>query len=251
MISVLQNSGVKTATIAPEAGSQRMRDVINKGLVERDILKAVQELVESRIPNLKLYFMLGLPTETDTDVDAIVRLCIKIKERFLEASRERRRIGNITVSLNAFVPKPATPFQWAAMDKVFMLKRKIKRVKNGLKRVANVRVHADGPRWAYVQALLSRGDRKVGELLRRAVQNDGNWATTLKESDLSPDFYVNRERSEEEIFPWDFIDHGVARDFLWHEYQKAIAGKISRPCELESNCKRCGVCQKYPHSRNH
>ena len=161
LMETLRQSRVKTATIAPDAGSERMRKVINKGIDEAAVLDAAESLVAEGIPNLKLYFMVGLPTEDMTDVDAIVTLCKRIKHRFLESSRTRGRIGDITVSLNSFVPKPMTPFQWAAMDEVAILKQKIRRVKDGLKRLPNVRLHHDVPRHAYFQALLSRGDRRV------------------------------------------------------------------------------------------
>jgi radical SAM superfamily enzyme YgiQ (UPF0313 family) len=124
--------------------------------------------------------MVGLPTESDADVAGIISLCKRIKHRFLKSSRARKRIGEITVSLNCFVPKPFTPFQWVAMDEINEFKRKIKQVKAGLKKVPNLRVHADIPRWAYIQALLSRGDRRVAEVLSLSHANGGNWAQTLK-----------------------------------------------------------------------
>jgi len=145
LLATLNQSNVKTATIAPEVGSQRMRKVINKGLTENDILNAATTLVENGIPNLKLYFMVGLPTETEADVEAIISLVKQIKHRFLASSRARKRIGTITVSLNSFVPKPFTPFQWAAMDDISMLKRKIKKIKSALKKVANLRINSDVP----------------------------------------------------------------------------------------------------------
>jgi len=243
LVDVLKQSGVKTATIAPDAGSQRLRDVINKGLSEEDILRAAETLVSNGIPNLKLYFMIGLPGETLEDVEAIVSLCKRIKHTFLKSSRARKRIGDITVSLNSFVPKPFTPFQWAAMDEVSVLKDKIKIIRRGLKPVANVRLHADIPRWAYLQALFSRGDRRVADLLGLAHANGGNWPRTFKESPLNPSFYVHRERPLQELFPWDFIDHGINKSFLKAEYKKALEAKPSPPCPLES-CQICGVCRK-------
>ncbi|MDY6951109.1 MAG: radical SAM protein, partial [Thermodesulfobacteriota bacterium] len=161
----LEEAGVKTATIAPDGGSERMRRMINKGVDEEDVLKATELLVRTGIPNLRLYFMVGLPEETMTDIEGIVNLCKKIKHRFLKMSREKARIGQIIVSLSSFVPKPFTPFQWVPMDDVKDLKAKIRHVTKGLRRVANVKVHADLPKWAYIQALLSRGDRRTAELL--------------------------------------------------------------------------------------
>jgi len=243
LLSVLRQSKVKTATIAPDAGSQRLRNIINKGITEEDILNAAETLVAEGIPNLKLYFMVGLPLETMDDVNAIVTLCKQIKHKFLKSSRARKRIGEITVSLGSFVPKPFTPFQWVAMDNIRSLKNKIKTIKQGLKRVANVRVHADVPRWAYIQALLSRGDRKVAQILSLAHKNQGNWPKTFKASPVNPDFYVLRERSLDELFPWDFIDHGINKSFLKQEYKRALQGKTSPPCPMES-CTICGVCKE-------
>jgi len=224
-----------------------MRRVINKGVTEAHLLSAAEALVAGGIPNLKLYFMVGLPTETQDDVAAIVGLTKKIKHVFLQSSRARKRIGEITVSLNCFIPKPFTPFQWVPMDDVRRLKNKIKQVKTGLKRVPNVRVHADLPRWAYVQALLARGDRKVAEILWSAVRNHGNWAHTFKTSSVNPDFYVYRERQASEIMPWDFIDHGFSKDYLRQEYRKAHDGRTSPPCRVET-CRTCGVCGSKPPS---
>jgi radical SAM superfamily enzyme YgiQ (UPF0313 family) len=243
LVTALRNGGVKTATIAPETGSQRMRQVINKGLDEQTILAAAETLVSGGIPNLKLYFMVGLPTETGEDVKAIVALVKKIKHRFLRTSRSKGRMGEITVSVSSFIPKPFTPFQWVAMDEIKSLKRKIQQIKNGLKKVPNVRVHADVPRWAYVQALLSRGDRRVAQLLTAVHHHQGNWPHTFKNTSLNADFYVHRVRDPEECFPWDFIDHGIDKSFLWREYQRALDGKTSAPCPMDPhNCKLCGVC---------
>lgn len=241
LLDHMKRNGVKTATIAPDAGSERLRNVINKGIREANILEAVEKLVANNIPNLKLYFMVGLPTETMADVDAVVDICKKIKHRFLKTSRDNKRIGTITVSINSFVPKPHTPFQWAAMDETTLLKEKIKRIRSGLRRVSNVQVHADVPKWAFVQGVLSRGDRRVSGILKSLHDNNGNWVKTFKSSWINPDFYVHRERLLDEVFPWDFIDHGVSKSFLKAEYKKALLEKTTPPCE-PSACRACGVC---------
>ncbi len=241
LIEALRASGVKTATIAPEAGSERLRRVINKGIREEDVLAAAEKLVANGIPNLKLYFMVGLPTETREDVEAIATLVKQIKHRFLRSSRGRGAIGTITVSVGSFVPKPFTPFQWSAMAEVGELKNKIKHVKKGLKQVANVRVHADVPRWAYVQGLLARGDRRVADILARVQANSGNWAQALKNLALNPDFHALRERGMEELLPWDFIDHRISKSFLKKELRRALAGKPGPLCTVGA-CEQCGVC---------
>jgi radical SAM family uncharacterized protein len=243
LLSTLQESGVKTATIAPDAGSERMRHVINKGISEETLLEAAESLVVHGIPNLKLYFMVGLPTEGMEDVESIVCLCKRLKHRFLKSSRARKRIGEITVSLNSFVPKPFTPFQWVAMEELGMLKAKIKRVRQGLKNVSNVRVNADVPRWAYIQALLCRGDRRVARILMMAHQNQNNWAKTFKASSLNSDFYVYRNRDVQELLPWDFIDHGIEKSYLIREHEKALRAETTQGCRVGS-CQICGVCQQ-------
>jgi radical SAM family uncharacterized protein len=244
LIEALKKSHVKTATIAPDAGSQRMRNVINKGVTETHVLEAAETLVAAGIPNLKVYFMIGLPTESDDDVAAIVTLVKHIKHRFLQTSRGKGRMGDITVSLSSFVPKPFTPFQWAAMDEVQALKRKIRIVTTGLKRTANVRVHADVPRWAYLQGLIARGDRKVADILLLAHNNQGNWPQTFKASAINPHFYVHRQRNPDELFPWDFIDHGIDKSYLFKEYRRALLARTSAPCPADpSKCSICGVCK--------
>lgn len=242
LLSALSTSDVKTATIAPDAGSQRMRNIINKGLTREDILHAAEALVSAGIPNLKLYFMIGLPEETPDDVDAISELCRKIRHRFLKSSRARKRIGEITVSVNPFVPKPVTPFQWVAMDELSDIKRKLKRIRSDLGKVANIRVYSGTPRWSYIQALLSRGDRRVSDILQLAHDNQGNWNKTLKSSPVNSDFFVYRTRCESELLPWDFIDHGIKKSFLIEEFAKAKRAVTSMPCGGRS-CRICGVCR--------
>lgn len=246
LLSVLKKSKTKTVTIAPDAGSERLRRVINKNMTEDEILQATETFVEIGVLNLKLYFMIGLPTETMDDVDAMIKLCKQIKHRFLMAGRAKKHVGLITISLNCFVPKPFTPFQWVGMDDIKMLKDKLKRVKHGLKKVANLRVHADVPRWAFIQALFSLGDRRVSNILTLLNQNKGNWAKTLKASPLNPNFYVFRNRDPDEMLPWDFIDHGIDKTFLATEYKRAMEGKVSSPCPMVP-CNRCGVCGEMAH----
>ena len=242
LVASLIKSGVKTVTIAPEAGSEKMRRIINKGINKTQILGAVETLVNSGIPNLKLYFMIGLPGENETDIEAIVNLCMEIKDRFLKASREKKRIGTITVSVNPFVPKPFTPFQWAAMDDIKNLNRKIKKIRDGLRKTANLRVQAESPRRSFIQALLARGDRRVSDLLLLAIKNRGNWSKTIKETALDAHFFASRERSLEELLPWDFIDHGIHKRFLAREYERARKAETSEPCPMKC-CSKCGVCE--------
>jgi len=241
LTQAMRHSGVKTATIAPDAGSERMRRVINKGLTEADILNATEMLVKDGILNLKLYFMVGLPTETTDDVEAIADLSEKIKAVFLQASRPNRRMGEIAVSLNAFTPKPFTPFQWAPMDSTRLLKTKISRIRKRLQPMHNVRLQVNSLRQAYLQALLSRGDRRVSDMLLLARKNRWNWPKTMKEAPLHPDFFSLRERLPDEHLPWDFIDHGISKQFLLNEYRRALKAKTTPACPMK-DCNKCGVC---------
>ncbi|MFH1147030.1 MAG: radical SAM protein [Pseudomonadota bacterium] len=240
ILSVLKAAGLKTVTIAPDAGSERMRKVINKGLTEETILQAAERLTEWDILNLKLYFMIGLPTEKAEDVEAIIDLTKKIKDRVLRISRGKKRIGTMTLSINCFVPKPWTPFQWVGMEDLQSLETKRKTLNDGLRREGNVRVTFDVPKWAYLQAIFARGDRRTADFLRAALRT-GNWNKAYKEVSLNPDFFVHREREGDELFPWDFIDHGINKSYLREEYEKALKGERTVPCRV-GECKRCGVC---------
>ena len=237
----LSASGVKTATLAPDAGTERLRRVINKGITKPDLLHATQLLVSHKIPNLKLYYMIGLPTETEADIDGLVDLTQQIKKQFLKTSQARGYMGTITVSISSFVPKPCTPFQWAPMAAIKTLKAKLKRIKRALNPIANIRVHSDAPRGAWIQAILSRGDRRTAGILLLALKYGGNWTQAIKSAPMDPKIYTHRERHEQELFPWDFIDHGVTKAYLFEEYRHALAHRVTPACPL-SGCTRCGVC---------
>jgi radical SAM superfamily enzyme YgiQ (UPF0313 family) len=236
LLEALVRSRVKTATIAPETGSQRLRDAINKHLDEATILAAVERLVGGGIPNLKLYFLIGLPEETEADVAAIVALVRRIKERFLAASRPMGRIGGITVSLNPFVPKPFTPLQWVAMASPAELKAKIRFVREALGPLPNVRLSAGKARLAVSQALLALGDRRIGrQLLRRWHHGDPGWAAPM---DLT---VLTGQRPAAAPLAWEVIDHGIDREYLIEEYHRYRRGRLSPPCP-PSGCRRCGLC---------
>ncbi len=242
LIERLAASGHRTISIAPEAGSERLRKAINKGITEADILRAADLIFGAGIPNLKLYFIIGLPTEEDEDIDAIASLAAKVHEVQLRHARPAGRIGTITVSTNSFVPKPFTPFQWEPMDAVEVLKKKMRLLEKAVKRIGNLRLIHDLPKWEYFQALLSRGDRRVGRLLRLAHEMGGNWKAAAGELGMDLDFYVTRRRGFDEVLPWDFIDIGVRKEYLRNEYQRAREGKYTPPCRVGA-CKTCGVCK--------
>jgi len=238
-VAALKASGHRTVALAPEAGSQRMRDLINKNLDVGQILQAVRFLAEGGIPNLKLYFIIGLPTETEADILEMLELVEQIREVWVEEGRKRGRLGNITLSVNPFIPKPFTPFQWAGMEPEKSLNAKLKKIRSGIARLGNTEVFFESLRSAQLQALLSRGDRRLGRLLPELAAGK-NLKAGCRSLGLDPDFYTTRERSAAELFPWEVLDSGVSRDYLWLEYQRGLAGQRTPPCQV--GCKRCGVC---------
>lgn len=242
----LKSAGLKTVAIAPEAGSQRLRDLINKNLDQAQILHAVELLAAAGIMNLKLYFLIGLPTETSEDIDAILRLADEVRLIWREAGRQRGQMGTVTLSVNPFIPKPATPLQWCAMADEKELKKALRRLQAGVARLPNVQMINESVRAAVLQALLARGDRRLGRLLPQ-ISAGGNPGQILKKHGLSLDFYVTRQRAQNEIFPWDVLDQGTRRDYLWLEYQKSLAGQLTPRCF--AGCQRCGICGSLPVNR--
>jgi radical SAM superfamily enzyme YgiQ (UPF0313 family) len=235
----LQAAGLKTVAIAPEAGSQRMRDLINKNLDEEQILHAVQLLADAGLMNIKLYFLIGLPSEEDEDIEAILQLAEKVRLIWREVGRVRGRLGNLTLSVNPFIPKPFTPFQWAAMAGEKALKKKIRKLQAGVSRLPNTLMISESIRSSQLQALLARGDRRIGRLLPE-IASGGNLGQILRRNKLNLDFYLTRERSETENFPWEVITQGSKREYLWREYRAGLTGKLTPRCF--SDCQRCGIC---------
>jgi len=242
----LAAGGNRSVTLAPEAGSERMRRVINKNLTEGEIMRAVRWLVSEGVDRLKLYFMIGLPTERDDDVEAIVDLV----ERMRVVPRIGRRIRSLTVSVNSFVPKPSTPLQWEPMESLGTLQQKLARLRRRLASLPNVVVEAQSPREAYYQTALSRGDRRVGIILEAIHRRRGAWWAVLQEFRHaggasrcvpSPDFYVHRAYDPGEMVPWGFIDHGIDTRFLLAERRKAFAGFETPPCDV-ATCRSCRLC---------
>jgi radical SAM superfamily enzyme YgiQ (UPF0313 family) len=248
LAAALAQGGTRSATVAPEAGSERMRRVINKNLSEADILRAADLLVGEGVQHLKLYFMIGLPTETDDDVLAIAALTERIRARLAGGTRDRRRVSAVTVSLNAFVPKPWTPFQWDPMDPIPELRGKVQRLKRALGRVPNLQLDVESPRQAYLQTVLSRGDRRIARFIEAVHAADGDWWRVIRawqrdglDGLPSPDDYVRRGYGATERLPWDFIDHRIAKGYLWIERRKALAGRQTAPCDT-ATCRSCAAC---------
>lgn len=238
-------------TFAPEAGTQRLRDVINKGITEEDLFKSTEEAFNSGWSTVKLYFMLGLPTETLDDVLGIKNLAYDVKDIFFQRPKELRK-GNlkITVSTACFVPKPFTPFQWYPQDSIEAFNEKIVLLKKNIKDNKITYNHHDS-RLSYLEAVLARGDRRLSKVLVKAWEKgckfDGwgdkfdfeKWMAAFEEAGIDPDFYATRERSYDEILPWDFIDIGVTKKYFINENEKAKKGILTQDCR--NGCTGCGI----------
>ncbi len=218
-VRLLRASDARMATIAPEAGSQRMRDVINKNLDEDAILGAAEMLASGGIPNLKLYFMLGLPSETDEDVRDIIGLVDKIRHTIRPIGRSRGHLGLITVSVSSFVPKAWTPMQWAGAAEESVLRHRRQILQRGLHCIPNVRLRLDSVREAGFQAVLSRGDRRLAPVLEAVALRGVTWKQAMKGARLSWDMYC-RARDTDVPFPWEVLDHRVRRQYLMAEWEK-------------------------------
>ena len=214
LLEALRASGHRTITLAPEAGSERLRRVILKQADEEEILEKVALVAKKGFPNLKLYIMIGLPTEMDSDIEELVRLTKRCKHTMLAEARRAGSLGRVTLSINPFVPKAQTPFQWDAFFGVKRLEAKLKTLRKALGKVANVEVTYELPKWSYVQAVLSVGDRRVGRLLERVAEAGGDWGKVLRTHPVNPDFYAYRERSYEERLPWDHIHSSLPKEKL-------------------------------------
>jgi radical SAM superfamily enzyme YgiQ (UPF0313 family) len=241
LLELLGGSNLKSAAIAPDGASERLRLVINKGITENDILTAAEILVKKGIRNLKLYFMIGLPTESQPDLDEMINLVMMVKKKILSIGRAKGRLSTLTLSINCFIPKPWTPFEFHPMEEVGCLKKKLKFLRKKIAPEPNIRIKSESPEKAFFQATLSRGDRRVGQAIFTKVHNNCSWRQAFKKEGLNPDDYTLRQRGAFEYFPWEIIDHGIERKYLWSEYQKALEGKTTNPCDT-SRCKRCGVC---------
>ena len=238
LVASLAESGLKTLTMAPEAGSKRMRAVINKGIEEEHLFHAMDLGLAAGIPNYRLYLMIGLPFETAEDIEAIIDLAGRLKD-YME---ERGAKGTLTLSINPFIPKPFTPFQWSPMCEKKTVERSLKRIEQALRRRKHIHIIAESPREAYVQGVLARGDRRVAAALLRAHEMGGSKAfrRAMREARLDPAFYLYRERSPEEMFPWERLDMGFRKDYLYAELQRAQKLLPTVPCF--AGCHRCGVC---------
>ena len=233
ILRLLRQSGERTITIAPETGSDRLRRVINKTMTNDEILAAADSIFATGFENLKLYFMLGIPTETDDDLVAIRDLTQQLREIMLTHARPRGQVGRIVASVNPLVPKPATAYQWLPMEDDASIERKIKRMRSLTADIDNVYFNIKSERHSFYQALLSLGDRRVAPAIEAAERNGGNWRAAVKEAGIDADFYVFRDRSRDRVLPWDIIDGGMKDTFFRSEAEKALRAEWTLPAKRQ------------------
>jgi radical SAM superfamily enzyme YgiQ (UPF0313 family) len=239
--------GERSITLAPEAGTPRMREVINKDFSDDRIVQAAADALAAGMQHVKLYFMCGLPTETEEDVLGMANLAIRIRQEVMAPrAKVTKRMGRITLSVNPFVPKPWTPFQWQPMHDRKCLEGKRRLLTNRL-RPLGIDVDFMSPREAALQALFSRGDRRCADLLELAHREfEGDVGRALRRWPHDPDFFVLREAGVDEHLPWDFIDHGLTKAFLAREQRRGLGARLTAKCQVES-CRACGLaCADHP-----
>ena len=239
VVDGLADSGQKTITIAPETGSERLRRVINKGISEEHLQNAATLSAKSGIQHMRLYIMIGLPTETDEDIDAIVGLAERTQAHMAEVGCK----GRLTLSINPFIPKPFTPFQWMAMDNQKTVEKKLQYIKKALQKNRRIEVLVESPKEAYIQGVLARGDRRLGAVLAACAADRGSksFKSEMKAAGLDMDDMNYRERSFDEFLPWSHLDMGMDEGYLEMEWKRSVDEAYTPPCV--QGCKRCGVCK--------
>lgn len=239
VVDGLADSGQKTITIAPETGSERLRRVINKGISEEHLQNAATLSAKSGIQHMRLYIMIGLPTETDEDIEAIVGLAERTQAHMAEVGCK----GRLTLSINPFIPKPFTPFQWMAMDNQKTVEKKLQYIKKALQKNRRIEVLVESPKEAYIQGVLARGDRRLGAVLAACAADRGSksFKAKMKAAGLDMDEMNYRERSFDEFLPWSHLDMGMDEGYLEMEWKRSVDEAYTPPCV--QGCKRCGVCK--------
>ena len=239
VVDGLADSGQKTITIAPETGSERLRRVINKGISEEHLQNAATLSAKSGIQHMRLYIMIGLPTETDEDIEAIVGLAERTQAHMAEVGCK----GRLTLSINPFIPKPFTPFQWMAMDNQKTVEKKLQYIKKALQKNRRIEVLVESPKEAYIQGILARGDRRLGAVLAACAADRGSksFKAEMKAAGLDMDEMNYRERSFDEFLPWSHLDMGMDEGYLEMEWKRSVDEAYTPPCI--QGCKRCGVCK--------
>lgn len=238
VVQGLADSGQQTITIAPEAGSERLRRVINKGITNDDLRHAVTLAAGAGIPHIRLYIMVGLPTETEEDIDAIITMAEEVQAHMETVGCH----GRLTLSVNPFIPKPFTPFQWMPMTDKKIVAKRLQRLKKGLRKNRRIEVLVESPKEAYIQGVLARGERRWSKAIAYAAERNGvkSFLEACEELDLSMEDELYRSRSECEPQPWDILDMGLRDDYLTEEWHRSTEEAYTAPCC--DGCRRCGVC---------
>jgi radical SAM family uncharacterized protein len=234
IVEALRKGGHETLTIAPEAGTDRLRRAINKSMTDEDVYRAANLAWDGGFKRLKLYFMIGLPTETPEDLEGIISL--------VKGIAGLHAWGRIGVSASCFVPKPWTPFQWVSLEDEKVLSKKVSHLRSALRGVKRVQVAGESAREAVVQGVLSRGDRRLRDSLLSFSTDNPSWNAAFRQGAVDTAFFAQRHRHKDEILPWSHIDLGVDVEYLWREYQRAIESAGTPPC-ARGICKKCGVCR--------
>jgi len=242
----LADTGVQGLTLAPECGTDRMRRILNKQFTNADILDRATWIFENGIQNLKLYYMVGLPWEEHADVEGIVTLTEQIRDRMLAVGRGRGRVGRLHPSVNPFVPKPGTPYQWLPMEDPRETDRKLQYLRKAFGRMANVDAVIKSARTGVSQSILALADRRVADALEHACVEGVDLKRAMKAIGLDPAFYLFRGRGREEVLPWDIVDNGVSKGYYLRELDKSQQEKLSPHCPEIQGCIRCGVCVEAP-----
>lgn len=260
LLDLLSRSQLKSAAIAPDGSSQRLRRVINKGLAEEDILAAAAALTEAGIFTLKLYVMVGLPTETRDDLDELISLVRKVRDGILPIGRKKGRVCEILLSVNSFVPKPWTPFQYLAFgglsqeealqersEKTALLRLSstIKYLHKQLADVDNLHLRADRPDTVLSQAVFARADRRIAPVLLDIGSGKSSFKQAMQAQGLTAWQYAVRPRAADELFCWEVVDQGIRKDYLHRELERALRGEFTPPCDT-AHCRCCGVCVAVP-----
>jgi radical SAM superfamily enzyme YgiQ (UPF0313 family) len=241
LVDLILQSGQKTLTIAVDAPSERMRDVVNKAATDEFIIEKCKFLTEKGILHLKIYSIIGLPGEEDEDIDQFITLVKNVMDVYVEASRKRGHIGNVTIGLSPLIPKPGTPFQWHPMEQVKSLKKKFMKVRKALGKIPHIKMSFGSPNEAYLQTYLSRGDRRLVEFFKTYLDNHHDAKAALGECREEVDSTVYRQFGRDDHLPWDIVDHGYKNHFLWQDYQRGLRQKHTPICDT-ATCKICGLC---------
>ena len=253
LLDALAESEQHTITLAPEVATERLQKVINKTIAYEQLYHVVEEALKRDIFNIRLYFMIGVPSETQADVEAIIDVLRTLRTIRLPYARKRRRMGVLKCTISPFIPKPHTPFQWCPMEDVKTIRSKLAFLKRHLNQLGGVKMSSASARLAHIEGLISRGDRRLGRVIHDVALDGLPWNKALRKHGLDSHFYTQRTIALDEILPWSHIDLGVNTQYLQSEYIQSEKGSVTSPCQrriisgnnisVMDSCKRCGACR--------